>query len=165
MTSPATTGLERLNRLPAAQAERDLLACCRSSRWAARLAAGRPYHTAEALQAAAERVWWALDEADWQEAFAAHPRIGDQAADPAARREQHGVADASVATLTALAEGNRDYEARFGRVFLVFATGRSAGEMLDLLRQRLGNDPATELRVAAGEQARITRLRLERLLA
>ena len=164
MTSPPTTGLERLNWLPAAEAKRELLACCRSSRWAARLAAGRPYDTAEALQAAAEHAWWALDEADWQEAFAAHPRIGDRGAGGAARQEQQGLADASDGTLTALAQGNREYEARFGHVFLVFATGKSAGEMLDLLRQRLGNDPATELRVAAGEHARITRLRLERLL-
>lgn len=165
MTTPPTVGLERLNGLPGAEAERELLACCRSSRWAARVAAGRPYDTAEALQAAAEDVWWALDAIEWQEAFAAHPRIGDgEADDPAARREQRGVAEASDGTLTALAAGNREYEARFGRIFLVFATGLSADQMLGLLRQRLGNDPATELRVAAGEQARITRLRLERLL-
>lgn len=156
-------GLERLNRLPRADAERELLACCGSRRWAAALAAGRPHPTRQALFDAAERTWWALDEPDWAEAFAAHPRIGapDGAA---ARREQAGVATADPATLAALEDGNRRYEGRFGHVFLVFASGRGAGELLRLLEARLRNDPDTELGVAAGEQARITRLRLERLL-
>jgi OHCU decarboxylase len=159
-------GLDRLNRLPHAVAEAELLGCCASRRWAAEVVAGRPYPTTDALQAAGERAWWALGEADWLEAFAAHPRIGDRdRADPSARAEQRGVAGASAEILAALAEGNRRYEERFGRVFLVFATGRTADEMLALLRRRLGNDPAAELRLAAGEQARITRARLERLLA
>ncbi|HEY4026956.1 MAG TPA: 2-oxo-4-hydroxy-4-carboxy-5-ureidoimidazoline decarboxylase, partial [Candidatus Dormibacteraeota bacterium] len=157
-------GLERLNRLPAAAAEAELHDCCGSGRWAAAVAAGRPYPTPAALHAAAERAWWALDEAGWQEAFAAHPRIGERAG-AVSRREQQALDGASAETLAALAEGNRRYEERFGRIFLVCATGRTASEMLAQLRQRLGNDPETELRVAAGEQARITRLRLERLLA
>ena len=151
--------LQRLNELTQTEAERELLACCGSRRWAAVVSAGRPYPTARALQRAADQEWWALAEADWQEAFAAHPRIG-----ATARGEQAGVAAAPPDTLAALAEGNRRYEERFGRVFLVRAAGRSAAEMLALLRQRLDSDPATELRVAAGEQAEITRLRLERLL-
>jgi OHCU decarboxylase len=159
------TGLERLNGLPTARAEAELLACCGARRWAALVAATRPQPTMEALLAAAEEAWWALDEADWREAFAAHPRIGGPDLDDAsARREQQGVAVASEETLAALALGNRRYEQRFGRVFLVFASGRTADELLALLERRLANDPATELRVAAGEQARITRLRLERLL-
>jgi OHCU decarboxylase len=154
------TGLERLNRLPAPEAERELLACCGSRRWASRLAERRPHPTPQALLDAADDVWWALDETDWDEAFAAHPRIG------ATRTgEQRGVATAEPETLQALEDGNRRYEERFGRVFLVFATGRTAGEMLAILRERMGNDPDTELRVAAGEQARIARLRLERLIA
>jgi beta-ureidopropionase / N-carbamoyl-L-amino-acid hydrolase len=158
--------LHRLDALTPRQAEHELLACCGSRRWAAAMAASRPFPTARALYAAADREWWAMTSTDWLEAFAAHPRIGDgHTADAAARAEQRGVADAPPATLAALAEGNRRYEERFGRVFLVRAGGRSAGEMLALLRQRLDNDPETELRVAAGEQARITRLRLERLLA
>jgi OHCU decarboxylase len=129
------------------------------------MAAARPFPTARAVYAAADREWSALTPTDWQEAFAAHPRIGDRhAADAAARSEQQGVDDASAETLAALDAGNRRYEERFGRVFLVRADGRTAGEMLALLHQRLDNDPETELRVAAAEQARITGLRLERLL-
>ena len=164
----APAGLDRLNRLPRADAERELLACCGSRRWAARVAAGLPHPTLRSLLDAADRAWWALDPADWDEAFAAHPRIGERDGDratPTARHEQRGVATASPETLAALAEGNRRYEERFGRVFLVFATGRDADEMLAILRRRLENDAETELREAAGEQARITRLRLERLIA
>ena len=159
-------GLARLNRMPAGEAERALLACCGSRRWVAEMAAERPYPTTEALHEAAERTWWALAEPDWQEAFAAHPRIGDRArASATERQEQQGAATASAATLQELAEGNNAYEERFGRVFLVCAAGRTADEMLALLHQRLRSDPATELRTAATEQSRITRLRLERMLA
>jgi N-carbamoyl-L-amino-acid hydrolase len=158
-------GLLRLNDLAPEEAERELLACCASRRWAAALRAGRPHPTARALLAAAGREWWALSAPDWREAFAAHPRIGERAAaDATARDEQRGVAGAPPETLAALAEGNRRYEERFGHVFLVRAAGRDAGEMLALLDRRLDSDPETELRVAAGEQAQITRLRLERLL-
>jgi 2-oxo-4-hydroxy-4-carboxy-5-ureidoimidazoline decarboxylase len=161
------SGLDHLNGLPAADAERELLACCGSYRWAATVAAGRPYATADALHQAAARAWWALGPDDWRQAFAAHPRIGDReraSTDVQASREQVAVADAGSDTLAQLAEGNRRYEARFARVFLVRASGRTAEEMLALLRTRLANDPETELRVAAGEQADITRLRLNRLL-
>lgn len=158
-------GVGRLNVLAREEAERALLACCGSTRWARELAAGRPYPTAEAVLEAADRAWWALDEAAWHEAFAAHPRIGEAGrAGATERREQRGIAGASDETLAALAGGNRRYEERFGRVFLVFASGRSGVELLKLLQRRLGNDPQTELRIAADEQARITRLRLERLL-
>ena len=165
MSAATPEGLVRLNQATSPEAEREFLACCASRRWAAAMTAGRPYPSARALQEAAGREWWALTADDWTEAFAAHPRIGDHGPDGgAARDEQRGVDDAGAETLAALAEGNRRYEERFGRVFLVRATSRSAEEMLVLLHQRLGNDPETELRVAAGEQASITRLRLERLL-
>jgi OHCU decarboxylase len=164
--STGAPGLDRLNRLPAAAAEAALRRCCASRRWAAAVAAGRPYPSAGALHQAAERSWWSLEPADWLEAFAAHPRIGERDhADATPRREQSGVAGASSATLAALAEGNRRYEERFRHGFLVFASGRTADELLADLRRRLAADPETELRVAAGEQAKITRLRLERLLA
>jgi len=157
--------LERLNQLTQAQAEAELRACCASQRWAAALASGRPYATNTALYAAAEQAWWSLDESDWREAFAAHPRIGQlEAADPRARREQAGVAGASAETLAVLAEANRAYEERFGRVFLICASGRAADEMLASLRGRLNNDAETEVRIAAGEQAKIIRSRLERLV-
>lgn len=159
------TGLERLNRLPAAEAEVEIRACCASGRWASAVVARRPYPDAAALLETAERAWWALEPSDWLEAFAAHPRIGER--DLAGQRsgqEQAGVAGSSPATLAALAEGNRRYEERFGHVFLICAAGRSGDELLAALRRRLAGDPASELRTAAGEQAAITGLRLEALL-
>jgi allantoicase len=162
-------GARWLDALPPRQAEEELLACCGARAWAAELARTRPFAAAgrgEELFAAADRVWWALDRDGWLEAFAAHPRIGERGSGGRwSAAEQARAAQADPATLRALADGNRDYEARFGHVYLVSASGRGAGELLADLRARLGNDPATELRVAAAEQAKITRLRLERLLA
>ncbi len=158
-------GPASLDRLDADRAMTELLRCCASSRWAARVAAGRPYGTAPALFDAAERAWWSLDAADWLQAFAAHPRIGErERADPGTREEQAGVAGVSPVTLAALAEGNRRYEERFGHVFLVCASGMDAGRLLAELERRLEGEPGSELRVAAAEQAKITRLRLAGLL-
>jgi 2-oxo-4-hydroxy-4-carboxy-5-ureidoimidazoline decarboxylase len=168
MSEPA--GLARLNGLGTEAAAAELLACCGSSAWARALAACRPFADEEALFAAAERIWWDLGPEGWREAFAAHPRIGERAAGPTAgwsEAEQAGArdaADAAAPLLADLAAANRDYEARFGHVFLICATGKSAGEMLAALRARMGNEPAAEIRIAAGEQAKITRLRLRRLL-
>jgi OHCU decarboxylase len=161
-------GLERFNGLPEEAAVAELLAVCHSRRWAERVAAGRPYPDLEALQAAADQVWMALDPADWLEAFKAHPRIGQggsggRSADWS-RQEQAGVGGAAEVR-ERLAAGNAEYERRFGHVFLISAAGRDAAEILDALQARLGNDPGTELRVAAGEHRRITRLRLEKLVA
>ncbi|HEU0054537.1 MAG TPA: 2-oxo-4-hydroxy-4-carboxy-5-ureidoimidazoline decarboxylase, partial [Longimicrobium sp.] len=146
---------------------------CGSSRWAKAVAARRPFADEAALFAAADEAWWALEPDDWHEAFRAHPRIGEKKAEAGqtAREaawsagEQAGMRGAGDEVAAALAEGNRAYEARFGHIYLVRATGRSAAELLEILRARLGNDAETELRVAAGEQANITRLRLEKLLA
>jgi allantoicase len=157
-------GLRWLNALGARQAERELLACCGSRAWASAMAAARPFGSAEELAATADKLWERLDPDDWLEAFAAHPRIGEASTSPLSTKEQAGVAGAGAEVLAALAEGNRAYEARFGHVFLVCASGRGAGELLAELRERLGNDPATELSVAAGEQRKITRLRLEGLM-
>jgi allantoicase len=157
-------GLRWLNLLPVRQAEAELLACCGSREWAFRVAASRPFATAEELAGVADKVWEALGPADWLEAFAAHPRIGERSTSSWSTQEQAGVGGAEAAVLAALAEGNRAYEARFGHVFLVCASGRAAAELLAELRGRLGNDPGAELRVAAEEQRKITRLRLERLL-
>lgn len=126
--------------------------------------AGLPYASDAALHAAAEREWWGLERSDWLEAFAAHPRIGDRSGDDWSRREQSGVSDAAVEIRRALEAGNRDYEARFRHVYLVCAAGRDAADLLAELQRRLGNDPAQELRIAAGEQAKITALRLENLV-
>lgn len=162
-----------LDALPSGEAAEALRSCCASERWVERMAALRPFGDDERLFADAERVWWELDPEDWREAFAAHPRIGERDASPAgegegpagdwSREEQSGVERSAAETRLALAEGNRAYEERFGHVFLIFAPGRSGEEMLAELRRRMDNDPEEELRVAAGEQARITRHRLEKL--
>ena len=165
--------LRRLNEQPATEAREELLRCCGSSRWAEAMTARRPFADERALYAAAEDVWWTLGEADWREAFAHHPKIGDKEALRArfastrtwAAGEQSGVASATEDVLTALAEGNQTYEDRFGYIFIVCATGRTAPEMLARLRERLPHSPPEEIRIAAGEQAKITRLRLEKLLA
>ncbi|HKA37035.1 MAG TPA: 2-oxo-4-hydroxy-4-carboxy-5-ureidoimidazoline decarboxylase [Thermoanaerobaculia bacterium] len=153
--------LETLNSMPAADAARELLAACGSREWARRMAAARPFCSESDLLDAAERTWITLDREDWLEAFAAHPKIGGPASGQAAR-EQSGAAGASAETLHGLAAANREYEERFGRIFIVCASGKSAEEMLDLCRRRLHNDPREELAVAADEQRKITRLRLER---
>ena len=143
-----------------------LYSCFANHGWAARLAAGRPYADLTAVLASADVAWSELAPGDWLEAFAAHPRIGERGGhSPAASdREQSAARDASAATLAALAAENRDYEARFGHVFIISATGRTAEEMLAELRRRISNGPATELQVAAREQREITKLRLEHLL-
>jgi OHCU decarboxylase len=142
-----------------------MLAACGSRAWAAAMAAARPLPGSDALFAAAETSWARLTADDWEEAFAAHLRIGDRRARGVAGREQAGVRGASPETLEALAAANAQYEARFGRVYLVCATGLSAGEMLALCRQRLQNDAEAEFAMAVEEQKKITRLRLERWLA
>lgn len=153
-----------INGLPANAARTALARCCASHQWVKRMLAGRPYTSDPQLYQAAEREWWALDRADWLEAFAAHPRIGDRPTDDWSRGEQSGVAPAGPDLRLALREENGAYERRFGHVFLVCATGRSAPDLLVELRTRLANDPETELRVTAGEQGKITRLRLEKLV-
>lgn len=156
--------LERFNALPEKKAVGELLACCESKRWARRMAAARPFARRGEVFHAADAIWRALSESDWLEAFAAHPRIGEKAAGEAAR-EQAGTREAPARMLEALARANRDYEERFGHVFIVCATGRSAREMLDLCRRRLHNDAERELEIAAEEQRKITRLRLEKIFA
>ena len=167
--------LDRLNAAPAGEAEAMLLSCCGSRVWARRMAEGRPYRDLHEVLRRAGEVWWSLAPQDWLEAFAAHPRIGERAATGAERhdrrserwseQEQAGARDAGAGTLAEIAELNRRYEERFGFIYIVCATGKSAETMLDLLRRRLENDAETEIRVAAEEQSQITRLRLEKLLS
>jgi 2-oxo-4-hydroxy-4-carboxy-5-ureidoimidazoline decarboxylase len=160
-----------LNALaPAARAEA-LATCCGATAWVATLNQQFPFDSAAALYEAAERTWHNLTEADWREAFAHHPKIGDvralkeKFASTAtwAAGEQGAVKQASPATLEALAAGNVAYERKFGYIFIVCATGKSADEMLALLQARLPNDPSQEIQVAMREQAKITRLRLQKL--
>jgi OHCU decarboxylase len=163
--------LEILNALPPEVARAALLACCGSCNWARRLADQRPYRNIEELLAMADSVWADLGPDDWLEAFRAHPRIGEKPAQDQgtqagawSQQEQSGTHAAPHAVLDELAAANRAYEDRFGFLFIVCATGKSAQEMLALLRARLHNEPGRELRIAAEEQRRITRLRLEKFL-
>jgi 2-oxo-4-hydroxy-4-carboxy-5-ureidoimidazoline decarboxylase len=128
----------------------------------------RPFGSDQQLHAMARQEWFALEPDDWREAFRHHPKIGDRESLRAqfprtghlSAAEQRGVSEAPDDVLDALAEGNRAYEERFGYIFIVCATGKSAEEMLALLCERLNNEPQEELLVAASEQARITELRL-----
>lgn len=160
-------GLRWLDTLTQHHAEQELLTVCGSSRWAHTLAAGRPFGSMRGLREAATAAWQRLERDDWLEAFAAHPRLGEHGDRPAStwsREEQAGTAGADSDVLAALRDGNRAYEARFGHVFLLCADGVAADEMLAALRERMTNDPETELRVAASEQQKIIDLRLTKLL-
>jgi 2-oxo-4-hydroxy-4-carboxy-5-ureidoimidazoline decarboxylase len=160
-----------LNAMDPTAARARMLECCGSGRWAQRMADGRPYRDREALFSAATSEWSRLTEPDFLEAFGAHPKIGDLdslrsrfSADAWAGGEQAGAAGAPGEILERLAEGNREYEERFGFIFIVCATGKAAAEMLSLLEARLPNTRAREVSEAAEQQALITRIRLEKLL-
>jgi 2-oxo-4-hydroxy-4-carboxy-5-ureidoimidazoline decarboxylase len=165
--------LARWNRLPAAEAEGEILTCCGSRSWADSMTARRPFTSLAELIATANEVWRELGEPDWLEAFRSHPQIGELHAEQkqSARSaqwsagEQGGTASAEETVKLALAEGNREYERRFGHIFIVCASGKSAAEMLDILRRRLHNDAQAELREAAEQQRQITELRLRKWLA
>jgi len=162
--------VEEFNSLPVVRAEQTLLDCCGSTRWASRMAAHRPFANLDDLREAADSIWQDLEPADWLEAFGRHPQIGEKAASGSessrrwAEGEQTGARVATENVKTRLAWGNQAYREQFGYIFIVCATGKSAEEMLALLEQRLQNDPAHELKIAAGQQRLITRLRLEKLL-
>lgn len=164
--------LADLNHLSASAAYVQFLQCCGSHQWATGMAEGLPYGDAGELLQRARELWDSLSADDWLEAFAAHPRIGDLSSLPGrhadtaalASAEQAGAGAADNATQAALREGNAAYEHRFGYRYIVCATGKSAAQMLDILHERLTHSPEEEVRIAAAEQAAITRLRLEKLL-
>jgi allantoicase len=168
----AVQRIRRLDSLSREEAEAELLTCCGSTKWAREVARKRPFGSLDVLFAMADEVFATLAPEDWLEAFRAHPRIGErkaareQTASEAqwSKQEQAGVAGAMEETAAALAEGNRAYEAKFGHIYIVCATGKSADEMLAILRERLGSTAEAELGVAAGEQRKITRIRLEKLV-
>jgi allantoicase len=171
---PATfQGTMLLNQLPEQEARKVFLDCCGSARWANEMLAQRPFGSAEDLLEAADRICAALAPEDWLEAFGHHPPIGgDKAAKKqsgTARRwskgEQSRAQQASQETRAQLAAANRAYHAKFGTVFLICATGKTAEEILESARARLSNDSDTERRITAEEQRKITRLRLEKFLA
>ena len=159
-----STRLEHLCDLSRDEATAELLRCCGSTTWANLVADARPFGSEVELDQAAARAFDALKREDWLDAFAAHPRIGDRARGWEAH-EQAGVASAQQQTLERLAERNAEYEQRFGHVYLICASGRSADEMLTALEARIDNDPETELTNAAHEQRAITKLRLQKWLS
>jgi OHCU decarboxylase len=173
INTPATNSkFVSLNVLPSNEAKSELLKCCGSREWAGRLTASRPFASVDDLIVKADRIWWSLEPRDWLEAFHSHPKIGEKkaAAVTAAEAqkwsedEQSGTCNSTAATMAALAELNREYEKKFGFIFIVCATGKSSEEMLAILRDRLNHGPDHELKLAAAEQAKITQLRLRKLI-
>jgi OHCU decarboxylase len=164
--------LASFNELDAEEARKELLKCCGATRWAEAVEQNRPYRNVEDLLTRANDAWWSLTENDWLEAFRSHPKIGEKKAAQLvaaqsqqwSAQEQRGVQDATLDAIDKLARLNREYDEKFGFIFIVCATGKSSDEILALLEERLQNDPVAELRIAAAEQAKITELRLRKLL-
>ena len=160
----ARPGLARLDAMTDDDARAALLRCCGSTRWATRMNAHRPFEDLAAMLRIGEQLWWELEPEDWMEAFAAHPRIGDRSGGTWERGEQKSTATASADTLADLATLNQEYADKFGFIYIVCASGRSADEMLADLRARVGATREQELVTAGEEQAKITRLRLRKLV-
>jgi 2-oxo-4-hydroxy-4-carboxy-5-ureidoimidazoline decarboxylase len=164
--------LHELNTLPKPQLLAELTKCCGSPAWVNKMLPFFPADDLVELLEDAEEQWFKCNETDWKEAFAHHPKIGDidslknkfTSTALWASGEQSGINTASQKAIEALAEGNRKYEDKFGYIFIVCATGKSAEEMLEILESRLSNDPKEEIEIAADEQNKITKLRLEKLL-
>lgn len=165
--------LARWNGLPHEEAAREILPCCGSRTWAASMASKRPIQDGALLIATSDGIWRGLGELDWFEAFRSHPRIGESHAErdaPAqssawSAQEQQKAATADEAVKMALKWGNREYQQKFGRIFIVCATGKSASEILEILRRRLHNDEATELQQTVEEQRQIMHIRLRKWIA
>lgn len=157
-------GLDALTHMSSTEAHAAFLKVCGSQKWADAMTAARPFEDVAALQRIAERTWWSLSEVDHHQAFAAHPRIGESSASKWSQDEQQGAADAQAQTLADLADANREYFDRFGFIFIICATGKRADEMLAAIEARLQNTHAEEEKTAAEEQAKITRLRLAKLI-
>ena len=164
--------LTRLNQLPSQVAEAEFLKCCGSMNWARRMSDTRPFADFNHLTKEADRIWRSLTDDDWLEAFRAHPKIGEKKAEATqsaraqgwSAQEQSESQKTTEATKVALAQGNREYEERFGFIFIICASGKSGEEILRALRARLVNERHDELRVAAEEQLKITQLRLQKLI-
>jgi 2-oxo-4-hydroxy-4-carboxy-5-ureidoimidazoline decarboxylase len=162
--------LERWNGMDEVEAEAEVIACNGSTAWARGLGRGRPYVDEEAVYAAADKVWRGLTQEDWLEAFATHPRIGERHAVASAKAlawsgsEQKAAMAGDEFEAQLLAEGNREYEAKFGRTFLICASGRSKREILEVLKARMSSTEEEEMNEAAEQQRQITRLRLAKWL-
>lgn len=165
--------LDKINTVSDGAAKEELERCCGSAVWVEKMMAQRPFRSRDELFRFADDIWFKLSPGDWLEAFSHHPRIGDVGSLRAkfastanwCENEQKGVHQAADDVLYELASLNDEYFEKFGYIFIVCATGKSAGEMLEILKSRLPNDNQEELNVAAGEQAKITKLRLEKLLS
>ena len=159
--------LSELNGLSRSRAAAEFLKCCGSSRWASEMSASRPFDALDQMQQRSDEIWASLSKTDWLEAFAVHPRIGGRSPGSRSRwaaEEQSGAASADDESKARLAALNDLYERRFGYIFIVCATGKSAAEMLNLLEARLSNGPNAELLNATEEQRKITNLRLAKLM-
>jgi OHCU decarboxylase len=155
--------LTELNKLPKYRAEEEFLKCCGSKGWARAMARRRPFANFDRLLQAATEIWRGLDSSDWMEAFQTHPRIGERKVSGAPAAEQAGMNRATATVASAIEEANHEYLAKFGFIFIICASGKTAEEMLANLRSRLDNPPEEEIRVAAEEQNKITQLRLGRI--
>ncbi|TAH38990.1 MAG: 2-oxo-4-hydroxy-4-carboxy-5-ureidoimidazoline decarboxylase [Bacteroidetes bacterium] len=164
--------IAELNNLSEQRFFEEMQKCCGSTAWVNEMLAKRPFESLEELLNIAEKAWQNTYEKDWLEAFDHHPKIGDikslekkfSSTKTLAGGEQASVQTASPKTLEALAKGNTDYENKFGFIFIVCATGKTAEEMLSILQARYPNDRNTELTIAADEQEKITLLRLKKLM-
>jgi OHCU decarboxylase len=164
--------LKEINALSSDEAESELLKCCGSTLWARRMAEARPFPDLQEMMMRADSIWWALEKEDWLEAFSRHPKIGEKESEREQDREarnwseeeQSGTHSADEETQRALMYANREYAQKFGYIYIICATGKTADEMLSILKERLHNDADKEIRIAAEEQLKITHLRLQKLL-
>ena len=165
--------IDQLNRLSEADANAAFEQCCGASEWVERMVFSRPFESLGEVLETSDTIWEECDVDDYEEAFTHHPKIGD--VESIAKKyantkawatgEQKGMGGADLAVIQKLGEGNAEYEEKYGYIFIVNATGKSAIEMLALLEARMKNDPKDEILIAAGEQNKITRIRLKKLLA
>lgn len=164
--------LHKLNEIKTEDRKELFSKCCGSDKWIEQMVSAGHFTSKEEMAEHSQSIWYSLDERDWLEAFKHHPKIGDMeslkrkfsATQDLAENEQSSVKEASPDILIELSKYNEDYEKKFGYIFIVCATGKSAEEMLSLIKERINNDPETEIRIAMEEQNKITKLRLEKLL-
>ncbi|MDV8003830.1 2-oxo-4-hydroxy-4-carboxy-5-ureidoimidazoline decarboxylase [Rhodococcus sp. IEGM 1318] len=164
MPTTNSSGLGAFDALVDRQAVAALLECCHSAMWAEQIAGSRPFADLKALFDTADAVLAKLPESEIDDALSGHPRIGERTESASSIREQSGVSSATEDVLAELRQKNAEYEDKFGHVYLVCASGKSGTELLDILRGRLRNDPATERSVLRTELAAINRIRLARLI-
>lgn len=165
--------LENINRAIASDVESLFRDCCGSNEWARRMTESRPFGSEIKLFETAAEIWHSLQPLDWLEAFASHPKIGESKADTSQQKqsaewssgEQAGMNSADDRIRQMLSDANQKYFDKFGFIFIVCATGKTAQEMLELCSERLGNDPESEIKIAANEQQKITEIRLQKLLS